>query len=125
MGSSACKTRNGETSFPTGPLGPGGVSEGAKRKWSEETGTSTDRSRFVWGTHLDEAHPGCRYLLAQCEAPSPSSGEPDEEAMAWRPPFEDPSDRDPIVQARGTFAVVSLSRGAAREGQRGGLSRCS
>jgi len=111
-----CKKRNGQTSFPKGALGSDGVFEGAKREWSEETGISTDRLRFVRGAHLDEAHLGCRYLLAQCEAPSPSSGEPDEEAMVWRPPFEDPSDPDPIVQAQ----WISLRH--AREG-RSRLSR--
>ena len=70
------------------------------REWFKETGISTDRLSVVHGAHLDEAFFGCRYLLARCEAPSPGSGEPDEGAMDWRPRFEDPADRDPIVQAQ-------------------------
>ena len=95
-----CKKRGGQTSFPKGGLRRDSVLEGAMREWFEETGISTDRLQVVQGAHLDEAYLGCRYLLARCEAPSPGSGEPDEEAMIWRPLFEDPADRDPIVQAQ-------------------------
>ena len=87
-------------SFPNGGLRGDRVLEGAKREWLEETGISTDRLRVVQGAHLDETGLGCRYLLARCEAPSPGSGEPDEKAMVWWPPCEDPADRDPIVQAQ-------------------------
>lgn len=49
------------------------------------------------GASLDEPGIGCRYLLARCVAPAEGSREPDVGRTTWRPPHEDPHDRDPIV----------------------------
>ena len=72
----------------------------ARREWSEETGISLSRVRFLPGAHLDEARTGTRYLLAECGPPDPSSNEPDACGESWTPPQEDPDDADPIVSAQ-------------------------
>ena len=77
----------------------------AMREWLEETGISSSRLRFLPGAYLDDAHIGTRYFLAQCDHPAQGSEEPDacgEECngtRSWKPPGEDPQDRDPIVSA--------------------------
>jgi len=78
----------------------------AEREWLEETGISSSRVRFLPGAYLDEARTGTRYFLAQCDPPAQGSGEPDDACgeecngtRSWKPPGEDPQDRDPIVSA--------------------------
>ena len=78
----------------------------AEREWLEETGISSSRVRFLPGAYLDDAFIGTRYFLAQCDHPAQGSEEPDacgEECngtRSWKPPGEDPQDRDPIVSAQ-------------------------
>ena len=73
------------------------ILECARREWSEGTGISLNRVRFLPGAHLDGAHTGTRYFLAQCDPPAQSSDEPDACGKeSWKPPREDPADDDPI-----------------------------
>ena len=93
--------KKGAMSFPKGGRKTDETAlDCAKREWSEETGISLSRVRFLPGAHLDEAQTGTRYLLAQCDPPAQSSDEPDACGKeSWKPPREDPQDRDPIVRA--------------------------
>ena len=95
-----CAKRKGKMRFPKGARKKAddeSILECARREWSEETGISLSRVRFLPGAHLDEAHTGTRYLLAQCGPPALSSDEPDACGKeSWKPPREDPADDDPI-----------------------------
>ena len=81
----------------------------ARREWSEETGISLSRVRFLPGAHLDEARTGTRYPLAQCDPPAQSSDEPDACGKeSWKPPREDLADDDPVESAQWVRVVDAV-----------------
>lgn len=95
---------NGKRGFPKGGREAGEtVQENAIREWVEETGIAPARLSIQSGIHLDEAHIGCRYLVAMCAPPSTDitavDSMPGKAAVSWSPPLEDPTDPDPIVKA--------------------------
>jgi len=74
----------------------------AFREWHEECGIPAERLQLVRGFHVDEPMIGVRYLVAHCIPRANSLGPdpPTTGESAWKPPFEDLSDNDPIVEAR-------------------------
>lgn len=82
----------------------------------EETGIAPTRLSIQSGIHLDEAHIGCRYLVAMCMPPSTGAiavdPMPGTVAVSWTPPSEDPTDPDPIVRA----SWVPLQHALLRDG---------
>jgi len=69
----------------------------ALREVEEESGILPQRLHFR-GSHVDEAKFGCRYLLADCTLQEGDIGF--DLAQRWKPPYEDPTDKDPILFAR-------------------------
>ena len=102
-----CHKREGASSFPRSSFPKGGLNvnenviECATREWQEETGISRTRLLVHEGATVDDARWGCRYFVAYCELWMYGTGvdEPDYDCKSWKPPYEDPLDRDPIVEA--------------------------
>ncbi|CAK9110221.1 Probable protein phosphatase 2C 62 (OsPP2C62) [Durusdinium trenchii] len=92
------QSRNGKLSFPKGgkKRSDRNVLDCAYRELLEETSIQRDRVMLHEGLHLDEEKFGCRYLLAEVVA---KDGDLDFNAASWTPRHEDPTDKDPVVQA--------------------------
>lgn len=92
--------RNGKRGFPKGGLKrevQETVMQGAQREFHEETGIPLGRLELLQRVVVDCDFLGVRYLVAWCAAAQ--EGDPDAGRSSWAPPFEDPTDNDPIVAA--------------------------
>ena len=97
------------------------ILDGARREWKEEAGISLERLWLLREASLDEALTGTRYLLALCDPPEADAGEPDSKEKEWKPQWEDPEDKDPVVKCQWT-PVKDAFKGQVKEG-RGQLLR--